>query len=191
MSRRVYCALVHYPVKDREGLSVATSVTNLDVHDIARSSRTYGLSGYYVVTPITAQHAIVERILSHWKPGAPGAGRVPQRAEALRLIRVTRSIEDTVADITGREGVSPRVWATGARAPEGVATLSFEQGARRLRDEPDVPTLILFGTGHGLVYDTLVGSQAVLAPIRAGCDYNHLSVRAAAAIILDRLFGEA
>jgi hypothetical protein len=188
--RRVYSALVHHPVKDRDGASVATSVTNLDVHDIARSSRTYDLSGYYIVTPITAQHAIVERILSHWKPGAPGAGRVPQRAEALRLIQVVRSIEDAVADITQREGRAPRVWATGARAPAGVGTLSFVQAAEQLRDDASVPTLILFGTGHGLVLDTLQAANAVLAPIRAGGDYNHLSVRAAAAIIFDRLFGE-
>ncbi|MCA9532706.1 MAG: RNA methyltransferase [Myxococcales bacterium] len=189
--RRVYSALVHHPVKDRDGASVATSVTNLDVHDIARSSRTYGLSGYYVVTPITAQHAIVDRILAHWRPGAPGAGRVPQRAEALRLIQVARSIEDAVADIEAREGRPPRVWATGARAPAGVDTLSFAEGGERLRSDPEVPTLILFGTGHGLVGDTLAAANAVLAPIRAGGDYNHLSVRAAAAIIFDRLFGES
>ena len=36
----------------QEGQSVATAITNLDVHDIARSSRTYGLGGYFVVTPI-------------------------------------------------------------------------------------------------------------------------------------------
>lgn len=190
MSRRVYCALVHHPVKDRDGATVATSVTNLDVHDIARSSRTYGLSGYYVVTPITAQHAIVDRILDHWRPGQAGAGRVPQRAEALRLIEVTRSIEDAVAHIKERDGQLPRVWATGARAPAGKDVLSFEEGSRRLREEPSVPTLILFGTGHGLTSDTVLGADAVLAPIRAGGDYNHLSVRAAAAIIFDRLFGE-
>lgn len=190
MSRRVYCALVHHPVKDRDGATVATSVTNLDVHDIARSSRTYGLSGYYVVTPITAQHAIVDRILDHWRPGQAGAGRVPQRAEALRLIEVTRSIEDAVDHIKERDGQLPRVWATGARAPAGKDVLSFDEGSRRLREEPSVPTLILFGTGHGLTNDTVLGADAVLAPIRAGGDYNHLSVRAAAAIIFDRLFGE-
>lgn len=191
MSSRVYCALVHHPVKHRDGSSVSTSVTNLDVHDIARSARTYGLAGYYVVTPITAQHAIIQRILDHWQPGAPGAGRVPQRAEALRLITVTRSIEDSVADIQQREGQPPRVWATGARALAGKPTLSFAEGSRQLREGTSVPTLILFGTGHGLVSDTVLGADAVLAPIRATSDYNHLSVRAAAAIIFDRLFGEA
>lgn len=191
MSRRVYCALVHYPVKDREGASVSTSVTNLDVHDIARSSRTYQLSGYYLVTPITAQHAIIERILGHWEPGAAGAGRIPQRAEALRLITIARSIEEAIEDIQQREGRAPRVWATGARAPEGKPVLSFAEGSRLLREEPEVPTLILYGTGHGLVNDTVLGADAVLAPIRAGSDYNHLSVRAAAAIIFDRLFGES
>ncbi len=189
--RRVYTALVHHPVKDRDGATVTTSVTNLDVHDIARSTRTYNLSGYYIVTPISAQHAIVDRILQHWKPGAPGAGRVPQRAEALRLIEVTRSIEEAVAHIKEREGVHPRVWVTGARAPEGMEITEFSDAQTKLSAEPEVPVLILFGTGHGLTHDTVTAADAILAPIRAKGDYNHLSVRAAAAIILDRLFGES
>jgi tRNA (guanine37-N1)-methyltransferase len=131
VSRRVYCALVHHPVKDRDGATVATSITNLDVHDIARSSRTYGLAGYYLVSPISAQHAIVDRILDHWRPGQAGAGRVPQRAEALRLIEVTRSIEESIAHIQEREGQAPRVWATGARAPEGKATPVLRGGVTR------------------------------------------------------------
>ena len=50
-----YLALVHHPVYDRHRKVVATSITNLDIHDIARSSRTYELAGYFLVHPVTAQ----------------------------------------------------------------------------------------------------------------------------------------
>ena len=189
MKRPVYCALVHHPVRDKAGETVTTSVTNLDVHDIARSTRTYDLAGYFIVTPISAQHRIVERILEHWKPGAPGAGRVPQRAEALARITLARSVEEAITGVEEREGERPQVWVTGARAPEGHELLSFEEGAARLA-APEKPVLILFGTGHGLTRDLVDASDAVLAPIRGNATYNHLSVRAAVAIIFDRLFGE-
>ena len=36
-------ALVHWPIRDRAGNIVCTNVTNFDIHDIARASRTYGV----------------------------------------------------------------------------------------------------------------------------------------------------
>jgi tRNA (guanine37-N1)-methyltransferase len=51
------------------------------------------------------------------------------------------------------------------------------------------PFLLLFGTGHGLAQEVLERADLALPPIRPG-SYNHLSVRAACAIILDRLFGD-
>src|SRR5690606_14363961 len=41
--RRVAAVLVHHPVLDRAGEVVTTAITNLDLHDIARSAHTYGL----------------------------------------------------------------------------------------------------------------------------------------------------
>ena len=70
-----YVALVHHPIVDRAGEVVTTAVTNLDVHDIARSCRTYGACAYYVVTPLTSQREIVQRILDHWISG-PGTRRL-------------------------------------------------------------------------------------------------------------------
>lgn len=184
----LYCALVHHPVRDREGNSVTTAVTNLDVHDIARSARTYGLRGYFIVTPIDAQRALVERILSHWRTGA-GAHRVPERTVALSLVRIVESIEGACAEIARAEGRAPRRVATAARAVNGVPPRTFAEEAATLRATDD-PTLLLFGTGHGLVDDTLRTADALLEPIRGRSDYNHLSVRAAAAICLDRLVGD-
>jgi len=181
----LYCALVHHPVRDREGAEVTTSVTNLDVHDIARAARTYGLRGYFVVTPITAQHALVERIVDHWRSGA-GAWRVPERGEALSLVRVLHSVAAARAEVAAREGVEPRVVGTAARRPAGVEIRSFGDLAVELA-ESAVPHLILFGTGHGMTAELLATCDVVLEPIRGDSDYNHLSVRAAAAIVLDRL----
>ena len=38
--RRLAIALVHHPVLDKGGAIVTTALTNLDVHDLARSART-------------------------------------------------------------------------------------------------------------------------------------------------------
>ena len=180
-----YCALVHHPVVDRAGDEVTTSVTNLDVHDIARSARTYGLRGYFVVSPIEAQHPVVQRILDHWREGS-GKKRFPERAEALSIVEISLSVEDAIARIEAREGRSPRLLVTSARS--GVTRTTYRTEAARLAQDP-TPTLLLFGTGHGLSDRLLSRADAFLEPIQGPTDYNHLSVRAAAAITLDRLFG--
>jgi hypothetical protein len=181
----VYCALVHHPVLDRAGDEVTTSVTNLDVHDIARSARTYGLRGYFVVIPIEAQHPVVQKIIDHWSTGA-GVKRFPERTEAIGLVRLARSIEDAIADITEMEGEVPRLVATSAKG--GVNRRAYADERERLRSDPR-PTLLLFGTGHGLSPRILQACDTILDPIEGPTQYNHLSVRAAAAITLDRLFG--
>ncbi|MFI5309254.1 MAG: RNA methyltransferase [Polyangiales bacterium] len=184
---RVYCALVHYPVRDRAGQTVTTAVTNLDVHDIARSARTFGLQRYYIVTPIEAQHALVERIIEHWTTGA-GRRRIPERHEALALCAAVASLADVLGDIEAREGARPRVWATAARPLPGKPLTSFTAGREAIPQSHE-PNLILFGTGYGLSDSVLTEADFLLQPIHGAGDYNHLSVRAAAAIVLDRLFG--
>jgi hypothetical protein len=176
---------LHYPIRDRAGATVTTAVTNLDVHDIARSARTYGLQRYYVVTPIEAQHALVERIIEHWTLGA-GRKRIPERHVALQLCQVVSTLDDVIADVTGREGRRPIVIATAARSLEGRTTTSFSAARARVLSETD-SYLILFGTGHGIADAVLGGADLLLEPIVGAGDYNHLSVRAAAAITLDRL----
>jgi hypothetical protein len=53
----------------------------------------------------------------------------------------------------------------------------------------DHPHLLLFGTGWGLEKGIVERADIVLAPIDGLSGYNHLPVRAAVAIILDRLLG--
>jgi hypothetical protein len=49
------------------------------------------------------------------------------------------------------------------------------------------PNLLVLGTGYGLADEMLERCDLLLEPIQGDDEYNHLSVRAAAAIILDRL----
>ncbi len=81
-------------------------------------------------------------------------------------------------------GEKPRVVATSARL--GPRRSSFAE-VKRLLDEPGAPLLLVLGTGWGLTDEMLEQADIVLEPIRGVGDYNHLSVRAAAAIMLDRL----
>lgn len=185
----VYAALVHYPVRDRAGDTITTAVTNIDVHDLARSIRTYDLSGYFIVSPIDAQQAIIARIVDHWTGEGAGTRRMPERKAALELVRGVRTIEEACAEIERREGRAPRMVATAARPPQGREAVGFGDEASVMR-RSEVPSLILFGTGHGLTHEVLAEAESVLEPIRAGGSFNHLSVRAATAIVLDRLFGE-
>ena len=181
----VYCALVHHPVLDRAGEEVTTSVTNLDVHDIARSARTYGLRGYFVVSPIEAQYPVVQRILDHWCDGK-GRMRFPERADALSIVEIAPSVDAAIARIEAQEGAPPRIVATSARS--GPRRISYADEIATIAVESR-PTLLLFGTGHGLGPSLVDRADAVLMPIEGPTGYNHLSVRAAVAITLDRLFG--
>ncbi len=182
--RRCAIALVHHPVLDGQGAVVTTAVTNLDVHDLSRSARTYGCSDYFVAHPIAAQRELVSRIRDHWIEGSSGR-RIPDRREALGVLRVVDSLEAAVEALGGRASVE--LWVTAAR-PLGAA-LSFGE-ARSLLEGEGKPVLIVFGTGWGLAPAVVEGADALLEPVRpARGDYNHLSVRAACAIILDRLLG--
>lgn len=181
----IYCALVHHPVLDREGREVTTSVTNLDVHDIARSARTYGLSGYFVVMPIEAQHPVVQRIVDHWSTGA-GVKRFPERTEAISLVRLKNTLDDAIDAIVEEEGRRPRLVATSAK--RGADRSSYAAESERMRKGVR-PTVILFGTGHGLGPTLVNRCDSILPPLEGPTSYNHLSVRAAAAITFDRLFG--
>lgn len=185
---RLYCALVHHPVRGRANEEVTTSVTNMDVHDIARSAQTYGLAGYYIVCPIEAQHPVVHRIVAHWCEGS-GRTKYPERAEAMALVSVRKSVADVITDIEIRDTHTPRVLATSARKERPAKPTTYSAETERLHRDTDPPTLVLFGTGHGLADRVLDSVDALLPPIDGPGPTNHLSVRAAAAITFDRLLG--
>jgi hypothetical protein len=171
-------------VVNKNGDVIASAVTNLDLHDIARAAATYGARDFYVVTPLKDQKELVERIVSHWVDGL-GARYNPIRRRALDKIRVKDSLTDVLDHISRNGESSPRTVATCARnQPGGI-------GYGRLRNmlKSGDPYLLLFGTAWGLSGDLITAADYVLNPVKGGTDYNHLSVRAAAAIILDRLMG--
>ena len=47
-----FIALIHHPVVDRNGRIVASAITSLDLHDMARSAHTYGVTRDYMVHPV-------------------------------------------------------------------------------------------------------------------------------------------
>lgn len=182
--RRLAVALVHFPVLDGRGATVTSAVTNLDVHDLARSSRTYGVTDDSIVHPIAAQRELVAAIVSHWAEGSSGR-RIPSRKEALALVRAVPSLDAAFEALGGRDALE--IWTTSAAADP--KTLAAEQARARLAGEGP-PVLLVFGTAWGLAPEVHACANARLAPIVAlAGDYNHLSVRAACAIYLDCLLG--
>ena len=181
----VYLALLHHPIRDKTGRTITTSVTNLDLHDLARTGRTYGLRGYYVVTPIEAQRALVAHVLSYWREGK-GGERVPQRAEALSIVHAVPSLDDALADIRAREGADPVLMTTCAR--DRRSSVSYDAARADLAARTR-PALLVFGTGYGLADEVVARADVHLAAVRPR-GYNHLPVRSAVSIILDRLFGD-
>ena len=183
---RVAMALVHYPVlRDRAGDVGATSVTPLNIHDLARAARTYGVAPFYVVTPLPSQQELLGRILGHWLDGYGGEAN-PTRREALRHVRVVSSVNEAADDLTELAGAAPRFVGTGARERPGSAGYAELGGLMR---EPGAPWLLLFGTGWGLAPQLVDSCDRLLGPVRGPGDWNHLSVRTAVAVVLDRLFG--
>lgn len=185
MTERLALALVHHPTVDRDGRVLATAVTALDLHDLARLARTYGLGGVYITTPLAGQRALVDRLLAHWLRGRGGELN-PNRREALGLVRLVESLAEARRHLVERWGSEPVLVATSAR--EGEDRTDFQEARRRLQDGR--PGLLVFGTGWGLAPEALAACDWTLAPVRGAGTYNHLSVRSAVSIVVDRLCGE-
>jgi hypothetical protein len=185
----IFLALIHHPVLNRHGEVSSTAVTNVDIHDLARAGRTYGVARFFIVTPIELQQELIGRVVRHWAEGAGGA-RIPTRKDAFSRCEIAASIDDALARVEAIAGRPPKLAVTGAHL--SVDVTPFEEVRRQLDDEPDEPILLLLGTGYGLAPEVMdranIRLPAVSGPPEAE-GYNHLSVRAAAVIILDRLRG--
>jgi hypothetical protein len=179
----LYVALLHYPVVNKEGKEVTTSVANMDIHDIARAAKTYGVEAFYIVNPIEAQREFAFEIIRHWQEGY-GAKFNRSRKEAFALIRIKNNLSDVLTNIKEETGHEPQSIATGVNLPE--QNLKFSELQQLLQKE-DLPYLLIFGTGSGLAKQVIQEANFQLEPIKGTGDYNHLSVRSAAAIILDRI----
>lgn len=180
---RLSIALLHYPVVDRHDKLYTTAITNIDVHDIARSSRTFGLSQYYLVTPISAQRELANTISSFWIDGS-GKDRNRDRTSAMDLVNVQSDFQGCIDREYELTGEKPLLIATSAKVCE-KRTIDYQKG--RALIEQHKSTILIFGTGYGLAPSIVDQAEFLLEPIYGPDDYNHLSVRSAAAIILDRL----
>ncbi|MBU1247581.1 MAG: tRNA (guanosine(37)-N1)-methyltransferase TrmD [Proteobacteria bacterium] len=184
--RNLYIALVHYPVRNKFGKVGTVSLTNLDIHDMSRCSRSYSLGGLIAVTPLEDQQQLAHTLIGHWTTGPGGEGN-PDRAEAMRQATVVGSLDEAVVAVNERTGRMPRLVATSADLKEhGPGSLNPEDVRTILEDEP---VLLVFGTGSGLA-DEVIARCELLRPIRYLDEYNHLSVRSAVAIYLDRILGD-
>lgn len=186
MRNLIFVGLVHYPVYNKNNEIVATSVTNFDIHDISRTCRTYDINKYYIITPVKSQIEFTKRIVGYWKK-EDSIEFNKDRNEAFENTEISESIENVILDIEKNCGKKPRIVTTSAKIFEN--TISFEKMSEEIKKSNE-PLLLLFGTGFGLSKDVMDMSDKILEPIRANTKYNHLSVRSAVSIILDRLLGE-
>lgn len=181
-----YAVLMHTDVlvdKDRVGQS---SVTSLDIHDIARSAKTFGLRGYFIATPLADQQKIVEQLLHFWQQGE-GVTYNPSRHAAMSFTQLVENLDAAIAAIELAEGVAPLVVGTSARVVEGVPSIGYDDQYKLWRQKR--PVLLVFGTARGLSSALLERCDYVLHPIEGLASFNHLSVRSAAAIVFDRWMG--
>ncbi len=183
LGRNLHVALVHGPVRNKKGEIGTVSLTNIDIHDIARVSRTYGLAGYHLVTPLRDQQGLAERVLRHWREGA-GSRANPDRADAMGTVDVFPDLDSVVSAAAEKHGTRPFIAATSA----GWARTTSMRRMRRILDQR--PVLLVLGTGSGLAPEIMDRADGVLPPIRPFNGYNHLSVRSAASILMDRLLGD-
>jgi hypothetical protein len=161
--------LVHYPVLNKNGKIVTTAVTNLDIHDISRASKSYGIHSYQLITPVKLQQELVNKIIGHWKEGW-GLKHNPRRAQSFQLTRVVDSFSSALEKLEQEFGEPPLI--------------SYEK-LRALKR----PLALVFGTGWGLAPEILEAADYILPPIKGPVEYNHLSVRSAVSITLDRFLG--
>ena len=178
-------ALLHEHMVDKRGELVTTSLTMIDAHDIARSARTFGATCTYIAHPSPVLRQLARTLKSHWSEGH-GASYNPDRKDAVARLDIAASFEEIIHKIDQRTGMLPVLVATSARP--GPDRVGYEDFREQIKDGR--PYLIMLGTGHGMSQQLLDRADLFLGPVNGPGDYNHLSVRSACAIMLDRIRGE-
>lgn len=182
----LFLGLVHYPVYNKNNKIIASAITNFDIHDIARTARTYDVKKYFLIHPLQVQADIINKIVAYWQTGY---GKVynPDRGEALARVQYMPDIAAAKQEIAKITGAEPLVITTDAKVYPN--TIDYLQ-ARALLKEGDRPVLLVFGTAFGIPKETQAQFDYILEPVYGAGEYNHLCVRSAVAIILDRMAGE-
>lgn len=181
----LHVALVHHPVYSRDGRVVTTAIANMDIHDIARACATYGVKSFYIINPEEEQRRLASSLISHWLVGY-GAKSNPFRKRAFESIKLAVSLQETVADLEINTEGRVEIAVTGAALDGNLVSWAV---LRKILHEKAGTVLLLFGTGSGLVKELTATADYRLEPLLGPTDYNHLSVRSAVSISLDRLLG--
>lgn len=172
-------ALVHHPVLNRHGEEISAQIDEFDFFDACRLALTYPVRTFYVVNPLSSQRQKCERLI-RW-------GTDPARAQEQRGIfdRIVWAPDLLCAlEHAEQHGPRPQTVVTSA-APSHDAT-SFGALRQAMHDDPR-PRMLLFGKAWGLPTSFMADADLRLEPIDTGTGYNHLSVRSAMAIVIDRL----
>ena len=182
LESNLYVALIHFPVINKKDQLIGSALTTIDLHDIARAAITFGVRGFYVITPYEDQAALATQVIEHWTKGVGGKLN-PFRKNALELIRVTKTFEDAVNSIE-QERKEPVV-SIATCAKETPGSITTERLRQKLKNKAS--HVLVFGTAWGLADELINTCDFILDPIYGNTDYNHLSVRSAASIYLDRI----
>ena len=177
-------ALIHYPVINKKGETIGSAITNLDLHDIARAAMTFGVDTLYMVSPYEDQRRMVTEILEHWLSGH-GSRYNSMRGDALSLVKQCTDLEELYQHVAAKWGERPKILTTCARHQQ--VTWPYSRVRQMVRGGDSF--LILFGTAWGLAPEVMAVADGALPPIKGLSDYNHLSVRSAASIVMDLLLG--
>src|SRR5215471_2265714 len=109
----LFIALLHHPVLDKNGQIVTTALTNMDIHDIARSARTYDVTRFFVVTPVLALRALAEKIIEHWEVGFGSTYNVT-RKDALSIVALESDLDGVIVAVEHETKRRPRIVVTSA-----------------------------------------------------------------------------
>lgn len=181
-----YVAIMHTQINIKGGRVGESSIASLDIHDIARSAKTYGMKNYFIVSPLKDQQEIMRTFLGFWH-SADGKKYNESRYDAVETVIPSHTLDDVIATIREKEGKDPLLIATSAKIHGQAEAIDYCSQSRVWQH--DRPVLFILGTGQGLADEVLEKSDFILVPVKGLTDYNHLSVRSAAAIIFDRWFG--
>jgi hypothetical protein len=177
--------LLHENMENKEGRLVTTSLTLIDIHDLARSCATYGVDRLFIAHPSDALRKLARSLHAHWDSGF-GASYNPNRKEALESVNIVTNLDEAIHMIDLQDSKLPILVATSAKQGEGRTKFSdFKVQLDKSSDN----FLLMLGTGWGMSPILLNRANIFLEPIEGPTPYNHLSVRSALAIMLDRILG--
>jgi tRNA (guanine37-N1)-methyltransferase len=183
-SQRLYIFLVHYPVFNKKGEKITSAITNLDLHDLSRLARTYGVKGVFIIQPLEDQRKLAEELIEYWL-SKKGAQYNPLRKSAIELVKLFETLDSAISEVEKIEGEKPVLLGTDASPKRKY--ISCEEVRKILWEKPVV---LVLGTAWGLCDEVLDRCDYFLEPIWGRLDpYNHLSVRSAASIFIDRILG--